>query len=288
MVPVSSSSKTKFARILAVCRRILVSTILVSLFFVLIQDFLVFPGLWAYPTRWFSAPSAPPGEVRHEISSADGTTIEVYEYQANPRLRPYVAIMSHGNGQSAPAFAAFQQWLGSLGITSYMMEYRGYGHSGGWPSEEKLYADAAATWDFVTAREKIDGEDVIVVGHSIGSGVAAWLAAARNPAVLMLISGYSSLAERAKDEPLLGFLAPYFLRYKFPSTGYLATLTDTCVVLAHGKQDSVIGFKHQARLHDALAPGVRSVVMVSDESGHNDLLFRAHKDMSRALLSCLE
>ena len=269
-------------------KRILISTMLVSAFFVLIQDFLIFPGLWGYYFRWGVGPSIPKNEIRHEIKSADGTDIEVYELKVSKAARPYAAIIFHGNGEPAAKFAAFQQWLATLGISSYMVEYRGYGHSGGWPSENGLYADAAAAWDFVSGREKLQPENMIVVGYSIGTGPAAWLAANRKPAALVLFAAYSSLIERAAEEPLLGRIAPFFLHYKFPSASYLASLTDTCVVLAHGKRDTVIGFHHQNRLFKALKAGVKVKVVDSETAGHNDLLYLAERKVSEALLSCLK
>lgn len=278
---------TRRARILYVIRRIVVATLLLSVFFLLIQDFLVFPALWGYPTRWFSDPPVRDNAVRHELKSADGTVFEVYEQKVTGQPRPYTAIMFHGNGGFAPGFADYQHWMASLGIRSFMVEYRGYGHSGGWPYEKNLYADAAAAWDFVMRQDGVIPENLIVVGQSIGSGVAAWLAAERKPTALVLISAYSSLTERAAEEPLLGFLAPYFLHLSFPSANRLSTLHDTCVVLAHGRQDGVIGFRHLARLEKALAPEVRRRLVISDTAGHNDILDLTHKDITNALLWCL-
>ena len=62
-----------------------------------------------------------------------------------------------------------------------MVEYRGYGKTDGWLSEKKLYADADAAWDFVVSREKVKAKNVIVVGQSVGTGIAAYLASTHQP-----------------------------------------------------------------------------------------------------------
>ena len=234
---------------------------------------MVFPGLWLYPTRWLLSPQAPPQTTRHLVSSADGNSIEVLEMRPEKNERPFAAVLFHGNGGGASGFVPFQHWLASLGIPSYQMEYRGYGHTSGWPSERKIYQDAEAVWRFVTAREKRAPEQMIVMGQSIGSGFAAYLAAARKPRLLILLSGYSSLREAGADRPFVGFLAP-LMWYEVPAAEYLSALENTCVISAHGKRDTVIPFFHQARLRRAYHGRCGWTEIVSAQAGHNDLFIR--------------
>ena len=169
-----------------------------------------------------------------------------------------------------------------------MVEYRGYGKTDGWLSEKKLYADADAAWDFVVSREKVKAKNVIVVGQSVGTGIAAYLASTHQPKALVLLSGYSSLQERAVETPIFGVLARWFFRYTFPTTQYLGSLTNTCVVLAHGKQDNIIWFEHLDRLTQALPPKLKKRIVTSEKAGHNDLLFVSTPEISEAVVSCLD
>jgi fermentation-respiration switch protein FrsA (DUF1100 family) len=49
-----------------------------------------------------------------------------------------------------------------------LLEYRGYGHSDGTPSEDGFYMDAQAALDYLSQRSDIDASKIIVFGRSLG------------------------------------------------------------------------------------------------------------------------
>ena len=77
----------------------------------------------------------------------------------------------------------------------YLLHYRGYGGSEGEPTEAGLYQDALALYDYVRRRHP----RVIVVGRSLGSGLAVRVAAARRPARLVLVTPYDSIVGGAAE-----------------------------------------------------------------------------------------
>ena len=81
------------------------------------------------------------------------------------------------------------------GHAVYLMHYRGYGGSTGAPSEAALIADALALFDKVYSEHK----NIVVVGRSLGSGVAVQLASRRPVARLVLVTPYDSIAEIAVE-----------------------------------------------------------------------------------------
>ncbi|MBN8550638.1 MAG: hypothetical protein J0M12_15085, partial [Deltaproteobacteria bacterium] len=102
--------------------RLVVSTFIVSAFFVLWQDFLIFPGL--YSSLFFNKKNWPPSAVDVlTTNSADGHTVTVWRARAEQEKA--VALLFHGNADSVSSFVGVQGWLQSLGISSYSMEYRG-------------------------------------------------------------------------------------------------------------------------------------------------------------------
>jgi pimeloyl-ACP methyl ester carboxylesterase len=266
--------------------RLSISTLCIALFFIAIQDFLVFPMLWAYPAKWFYTSTTPQPLIRHLIQSKDGTKIEVFEHPPATKEMQGAAIMFHGNGLPASNFIALQKWFSLLGIRSYMIEYRGYGGTSGWPLEESLYQDADAVWEFVRQSTGLPKDRLVVFGMSIGSGLAAYLAAHQQPRALVLLSAYSSLADVARETPLLGLLAPLF-HFEFPVTEHLSELSETCIISAHGRKDTVVPFTHQDRLAAVLRNNTNFVRIILPDAGHNDVFQKAVPQITQALRQCL-
>jgi fermentation-respiration switch protein FrsA (DUF1100 family) len=79
----------------------------------------------------------------------------------------------------------------------YLVNYRGYGGSGGRPSQPALLADSEAVYDAV--RRRHPGGAIAVMGRSLGSGVAVHLAAVREVARLVLVTPYDSMVAVARE-----------------------------------------------------------------------------------------
>jgi fermentation-respiration switch protein FrsA (DUF1100 family) len=263
----------------------IVATILVAAFFVLIQDFLIFPGLLSSKLLGFT--NTPPHDVI-ELSaiSSDGQVVQVWRMEAKNPSKKLAALLFHGNAESLTSFAQFQRWFSALGITSYSVEYRGYsGRGTGWPSEAGMYADAEAAFRLLQFREQIDPKDIVVLGSSIGSGTAAYVAQKHNVGTLVLLSPYTTLRNVAAETPLFGYLAP-FLKYTFPTIDYVEGLTRTCVVVAHGKRDITIPFSHSEILERGYRGSSSFVLIASENASHNDLMLLVQKQLAEAIGRC--
>lgn len=92
-----------------------------------------------------------------------------------------------------PEFSRVPDWAALL------VNYRGYGLSEGRPSETNLYRDALALYDQVTRRSEIESKLVVVMGRSLGTGVATYLASQRPVAGVVLISPYDSLVQVGRE-----------------------------------------------------------------------------------------
>lgn len=84
--------------------------------------------------------------------------------------------------------------------TVVLMNYRGFGASGGRPSEAALCRDALALYDALVRRPDVDARRVDVVGYSLGSGVATFLAARRPIRRVVLLAPYASILALARDQ----------------------------------------------------------------------------------------
>jgi pimeloyl-ACP methyl ester carboxylesterase len=146
----------------------------------------------------------------------------------------------------------------------YLLHYRGYGGSSGQPSETALFADALALFDRVQA----DHRDIVVIGRSLGSGVAVHLASRRPVARLVLVTPYDSLQDlAARQFPL--FPARRLLRDKFESWRYAPQVSAPTLLIA-AEHDEIIPRASSEALLTRFKPGVARLVLVSG-SGHNSI-----------------
>ena len=145
----------------------------------------------------------------------------------------------------------------------YLLHYRGYGASGGKPSEATIVADALALFD-VAQR---DHARIDVVGRSLGSGVAVQVASARPAARLVLVTPYDSLlAIAASRFPYLP--VSWLLRDRFESDRHAAAITAPTLVIAAAR-DEVIPRASTERLLARFRPGVATLRVVAGD--HNSV-----------------
>jgi len=146
----------------------------------------------------------------------------------------------------------------------YLMHYRGYGGSSGKPSQAFVFADALALFDRVHATHP----NVVVVGRSLGSGVALHLASLRPATRLVLVTPYNSILELAKQQfPF--FPVDFLLTDRFESWRYAARITIPTTVIA-ADHDMVVPGRSTRRLLGHFRPGqVRHVVIPN--TGHNTI-----------------
>ncbi len=146
----------------------------------------------------------------------------------------------------------------------FLMHYRGYGGSSGRPSEAALVADALALFDEVHRQHP----EVVVMGRSLGSGVAVQLAAQRPVQRLVLVTPFDSLravAQRHYPWVPVGWL----LRDRFESDQLAPALRLPTRLIVAGR-DEVIDPSHARRLFETFAPGVARLDEVP-QAGHNDI-----------------
>lgn len=195
-----------------------------------------------------------------ELRSGDAT---LRGWRVNPGRRDALLYFG-GNAERVEAWREpFAQWFG--GRTVYLVGYRGYGASDGEPGEQAILADALALYDEVRRRHP-DG-DIGVVGRSLGSGVAAWVASQRPAARLALVTPFDGLAEVGQAHyPWLpvGLLASE----RYPSAEYLRGYRGRLLILRAGR-DEVVPPRNTDRLLAAL-PAPPQIVEFP-HAGHNEL-----------------
>ncbi len=146
----------------------------------------------------------------------------------------------------------------------YLMHYRGYGGSAGKPSQEALFADALALFDQVRAQHP----NVTVIGRSLGSGVAAYLASTRPLARLVLVTPYDSMADlAARQFPM--FPIRWIMTDKFESWRYAQRIS-VPTTLVTAENDVVIPRASTNLLLTRFKPGIARQIVIPS-TGHNSL-----------------
>ncbi|WP_339548422.1 alpha/beta hydrolase [Pseudomonas sp. RA_35y_Pfl2_P32] len=219
-------------------------------------------GLWVFQRALIYYPQPRAGESATALLRL---AVDEEQVLVSVRLRdgPQALIYFGGNAEDVSAnLPAFAQAFPNHAL--YLMHYRGFGGSSGSPSEEGIAADALALFDQVYA----DHRQVVVVGRSLGSGVAVRLASQRPAARLILITPYNSLAElAARQLPI--FPVRWLLRDHYDSWTYAARIQVPTLLLA-AEHDEVIPRASTERLLQHFAHGVARLEVIAG-TGHNSI-----------------
>jgi uncharacterized protein len=139
-----------------------------------------------------------------------------------------------------------------LGLGVLAIDYRGYGESGGNPSEAGFYADADAAYAYLTGNLHIPPARVVIYGYSLGSAVAIDLGS-RVPAAGLIVEGaFTSIAARGAE------LYPYLpvrwlVRNRFPSVDKIARVSMPKLFI-HAREDTYVPIAHGRKLFELAVP----------------------------------
>ena len=254
------------------------------------QDIQIFPPvlfhLFSHPDQLDSPPA---GVESNFVPTSDGESINYWRLKPTSEgpLRGYAAVIFHGNGGALPMFVGIQEWLSGLGAVSYGFDYRGYGLSSGWPSEDGIYRDGEAVLQEVLNREKIGPEKLILYGLSIGTGFAAKKAASYQPAALVLVSPYISIPEVAAESFITRLLTP-LLRYQVSTSKYVSEVKKSCFFVAHGRKDDIIPFSHGEKVYQAYKGSGVKMFLDMEDVGHNDAYYGSKQRLGQLIASCVQ
>jgi len=200
-----------------------------------------------------------PGPDYVTLTTPDGVTLYARHWP-NPAAR-HTLLYFHGNGEDLGMMTPYIEAYVRAGFAVFAYDYRGYGHSGGRPSEAACYADARLVFTHVRDRLGVPPGRIILFGYSLGGGSATELARTEPVAGLVLESAFVS-AYRV--------LLPWarLPGDKFTNQRKLATVACPVLVI-HGTGDVTIPVWHGEALH-AAARGPKAKLIVPG-GGHGGL-----------------
>jgi hypothetical protein len=227
----------------------------------LTQERLIF-----FPQPVVSTAHLPARASTLEVVAADGTRLRGWIVKGTAAPAPTV-IYFGGNAEEVSWTLAETRWPREWTIVG--LNYRGYGASEGKPGEPALTADALAIGDAVARREDVDPRRIVVFGRSLGTAIAAHLAAERPDVIAgaVLVSPFDSMtAIGRKHYPWLP--VSLLLRHRFDALAAAQRCTMPLLAIVGGS-DSIIPPERSRALFDAWA-GPKTWLAVPG-ADHNDL-----------------
>ncbi|MBD2317722.1 alpha/beta hydrolase [Phormidium tenue] len=189
-----------------------------------------------------------------QITTRDNVNLDSWFVPAkdNDLVGKGVILFCHGNGGNISNRISYLPIFRELGLATFLFDYRGYGKSGGTPTEEGTYADVEAAWQYLTQERQIPPQKIIIYGESLGGAIASYLAQKNsqqngndNAGGLVLASTFTSISDRAAE--LYPFMPIRFLsRFSYNSIDRLPSIKIPVLVI-HSIDDEIIPFHHGER-----------------------------------------
>jgi len=226
----------------------------------LMQDSLLFFPQPLGATTHLQANAAP-----LEVVAPDGVRLRGWIVKGRADPAPTVLYFG-GNAEEISSTLSDRRWPREWTIIG--LNYRGYGASEGKPGQLALQSDARALYDTVALRDDVDPRRIVVFGRSLGTAIAAHLAAERsNVAAAVLVSPYDSMIAIGKlHYPWLP--VSLLLKHRFEAAADAALCREPLLAIV-GESDSIIPPARSRALYAAWA-GSKSWLVVPG-AGHNDL-----------------
>ncbi|MEJ2454775.1 MAG: alpha/beta hydrolase [Candidatus Thiodiazotropha sp.] len=224
-----------------------------SLFLYLYQSHLIY--LPDIPSR---AIGATPTRIGLDYESVtlttdDGITLDGW-FVPHSKSRATL-LFFHGNAGNISHRLESLKLFHQLGLAVLIIDYRGYGRSGGRPSEAGIYRDAEAAWRYLTEERKIPPRRILLYGRSFGGAVAGYLASRHQALGVVLESTFTSAPD------LAGELYPWLpvrwlIRFDYDTRSRLQAIRMPVMVI-HSHQDDLIPYHHGQTLYAEAEPPKR-------------------------------
>ena len=193
------------------------------------------------------------------IDSA-GVSIKIWHF--NPKNSRAI-IYFGGNAENVYwNVPAFREIFPDFSV--YLVNYRGYGGSSGTPSETALYKDAVSIFDRLASKH----ESISLIGRSLGTGVATYLASVRPVEKMVLVTPFDSVVSVARrGYPI--FPVSLFLKDRYDSYGRAASIKSATLVII-AENDEIILRESSDRLVSAFK-STDVLVEIIDDATHNSI-----------------
>lgn len=197
------------------------------------------------------------------IKSTDGKLINGLLFKADNSKG--LIFYLHGNAGCLSSWGDVAKTYTDLNYDVFIFDYRSFGKSeGNISGQNQLFHDNQIVYNEL---KKIYSEDkIIVLGYSIGTGLASKLASTNNPRLLILQAPYYNLTDMMKHT--YSFIPEFILTYKLATNEYLKDCKMP-IAIFHGNKDEVIYYGSSLKLKDEFKEQVTLITLIGQ--GHNGM-----------------
>lgn len=158
-------------------------------------------------------------------------------------------LFFHGNAGNLGDRIETIEIFARLGLDTLAVDYRGFGNSEGTPGENGTYDDADAAYEYLIGERGVDPSRLVLMGRSLGGGVATSLAVERAHGALVLESTFTSVPDMAAHA--LPFLPARWLTYiLYDNLARIPEIRSPLLVV-HSPDDEIVPYEHGRRLFEA-------------------------------------
>lgn len=204
-----------------------------------------------HPTTELLASPADAGLAYEEVWLEASDGVKLHGWWIPSRKQRAAAVFFHGNAGNISHRVETYMILEALGLSTLAIDYRGYGRSEGSPSEQGTYDDADAAWAWVQTEGGFADREIVIMGRSLGGGVASALASKVNPAALILESTFTSIPDMAAK--VLPFPGVRWLSRMDYNNVERARAIEAPKLHVHSPEDQVVPFEQGRQLFEAAA-----------------------------------
>ena len=244
-------------------RAILITFLGLLLAMTFLERWIVYPappvdrGDWQAPSLqhddvWFTAP--------------DGTRLHGWLFR---HPDPQTAIVyCHGNGEHVADNAELvARMRDQLRATLFIFDYRGYGKSAGTPNEAGVISDGLAAQRWLANHLQLETSDLVLMGRSLGGGVATAMAAEQGAQSLILMSTFGRMTDVAATH-YRWLPVRLLMCNRYDSIARIQQYKGP-LLQSHGTADQIVPLEMGRQLFDA-APTSNKVFYELPGYGHND------------------
>ncbi len=223
------------------------------------QDRLIY-----FPQRALDARPADYGLAAEELSVETADGVRLTGWWIRGRGETALLYFPGNAGNVSHRLDRARGLVESLGLDVVLVDYRGYGRSGGKPSEKGLYEDGEAVWRAAAARGFPAGR-IVLFGESLGGAVAIETALRRPSRALILEAPFLSVPAMARA--VYPFLPAFLVRTRFDNGAKIGRISIPKLIV-QAERDEVVPPEQTRRLFDLARPPKEYFVIPG--AGHND------------------
>jgi fermentation-respiration switch protein FrsA (DUF1100 family) len=250
-------------------RRLLISIVRILLGVYLGLGLILYfmqPGFTFQPTKELTYKPSDIGLEYENVQLKTPDNLLLSAWYIPAKNARFTLLFCCGNGGNISDRLVNINIFNKLEVNCLIFNYRGYGNSGGKPSEKGLYIDAQTAYDWLINEKKISPENMIIYGQSLGGSVAAYLASNVKAKGLIIESCFTSFADIAKK------YYPYMpikllAKYSFKTIDYLKKVKCP-VLIIHSRNDEIVPFEFGLRLYKEAAKEPKEFIEIS--GSHNE------------------